>query len=123
MLQCSFEGHEAEVTSIAFSPDGARIVSGSLDTTTRIWDVESGRELASMIASWGEWLTITPAGFFDASDGGHHMVSLVRGTEVISIEPFRGRLRRKDLVRAALSRDEFHRYEDRASKLDLQQII
>ena len=29
----------------AFSPDGARIVSGSDDSTVRVWDAASGDEL------------------------------------------------------------------------------
>jgi WD40 repeat protein len=33
------------VTSAASSPDGRRIVSGSLDQTVRVWDAESGAEL------------------------------------------------------------------------------
>ena len=31
--------------SVAFSPDGQRIVSGSWDTTVKIWDANSGQEL------------------------------------------------------------------------------
>jgi WD40 repeat protein len=31
-------GHEREVTLAAFSPDGARIITGSGDQTARIWD-------------------------------------------------------------------------------------
>jgi WD40 repeat protein len=33
-----FEGHTADVTSLAFSPDGARLVSGMQDTTVLVWD-------------------------------------------------------------------------------------
>ena len=31
-------GHTARVNSVAFSPDGQRIVSGSSDNTLKIWD-------------------------------------------------------------------------------------
>ena len=33
------EGHTNWVTSVAFSPDGKRIVSGSDDSTIRVWDL------------------------------------------------------------------------------------
>ena len=36
-----FEGHTDQITSIAFSPDGKRVVSGSDDGTIRVWNVES----------------------------------------------------------------------------------
>lgn len=38
-------GHEGEVKSVAFSPDGLRIASGSSDTTIRLWDVVTGKVL------------------------------------------------------------------------------
>jgi WD40 repeat protein len=37
--------HEGPVTSVVFSPDGARIISGSHDKTVRIWDILSGVEV------------------------------------------------------------------------------
>jgi len=39
-------GHEWPVTSVSYSPDGARIASGSRDNTVRVWDARSGAELA-----------------------------------------------------------------------------
>ena len=37
-------GHAKAVLSAAFSPDGARIVSGSADATMRLWETASGHE-------------------------------------------------------------------------------
>jgi tetratricopeptide (TPR) repeat protein len=41
-----FKGHQDEVISVAFSPDGKTIVSGSSDNTIRLWD------------SWQGWLEV-----------------------------------------------------------------
>ncbi|KAH6700670.1 NACHT domain-containing protein [Leptodontidium sp. MPI-SDFR-AT-0119] len=44
MLQV-LEGHTSSVTSVAFSPDGKQIVSGSWDRTVRRWDAATGQQL------------------------------------------------------------------------------
>ena len=36
-------GHSDAVSSVSFSPDGARIVSGSHDNTVRVWDAVTGK--------------------------------------------------------------------------------
>ncbi|KZP17448.1 WD40 repeat-like protein [Athelia psychrophila] len=38
----TFEGHRSGVYSIAYSPDGTRIVLGSVDSTVCVWDAETG---------------------------------------------------------------------------------
>jgi hypothetical protein len=38
----TLQGHTSIVSSVAFSPDGTRIVSGSLDSTVQTWDAISG---------------------------------------------------------------------------------
>ena len=43
--QLILKGHESIVTSVAFSPDGARILTGSYDNTARLWGVTAGEEL------------------------------------------------------------------------------
>ncbi len=42
------EGHEDMVTTLALSPDGRQLLSGSLDKTVRVWDLGSVRELGRM---------------------------------------------------------------------------
>jgi hypothetical protein len=120
----TFAGHSESVFGVAFSPDGARLLSGSRDTTVRIWNVGTGQLLASLLAAPnGEWLAITPAGFFDASDGGLDMLSVVRGLTAYSVEQFLDQLQRKDLLRELLSGDLLRKHEDEASKLNLEKIL
>jgi WD40 repeat protein len=39
-------GHDSDVTGAAFSPDGTRIVTFSLDGTARLWDAATGGQIA-----------------------------------------------------------------------------
>lgn len=39
------EGHENSVTAVAVTPDGERIVSGSEDSTIRVWNLETGEPI------------------------------------------------------------------------------
>lgn len=38
-------GHTGSVASASFSPDGKRVVTASSDSTARIWDANTGKEL------------------------------------------------------------------------------
>jgi len=54
-----FRGHENQVTSLAFSQDGQRIVSGSADGTVRLWDAKSGAELAVFREEGVRWVDVS----------------------------------------------------------------
>jgi WD40 repeat protein len=63
------EGHTNSVTSVAFSLDGAHIVSGSYDDTVRVWDAQSGAEVRRLE---GHTNNVTSVAF---SPDGAHIVS------------------------------------------------
>jgi len=42
-LEQTLEGHSGRVNSVAFSADGSRLASGSLDSTVRVWNVATGQ--------------------------------------------------------------------------------
>lgn len=42
-------GHSAPITSVAFSPDDEYVVSASEDTTIRLWERKTGREIRSFL--------------------------------------------------------------------------
>ncbi|ERT09890.1 phosphotransferase enzyme family protein [Lyngbya aestuarii BL J] len=42
------KGHSGRVYSVAFSPDGCTLASGSYDQTIKLWDMETHREIATL---------------------------------------------------------------------------
>ena len=47
--QCPLTGHSGWVNSVAYSPDGKHIVSGSADNTVKIWDSSTGKEVSALV--------------------------------------------------------------------------
>ncbi|KAF8690078.1 hypothetical protein AX14_003128 [Amanita brunnescens Koide BX004] len=49
-------GHDKEIASVAFSPDGCKIISGSLDKTIRVWDASTGVEMLPPLRGHDGWI-------------------------------------------------------------------
>ena len=51
------EDHEDRVTSVAFSPDGRHIISGSCDKTVRVQDAQTGQTVMYPLKGHEDWVT------------------------------------------------------------------
>jgi len=49
----TLRGHQSWVNSLALSPDGNRLVSGSSDKTIKVWDVKTGAEVMTLYGHEG----------------------------------------------------------------------
>ena len=65
-----FRGHTSPVWSVAFSPDGRHIVSGSLDQTIRVWDAQTGAQVGNPLQGHTE--SVSSVAFLP---DGRHIVS------------------------------------------------
>jgi WD40 repeat protein len=71
-----FRGHAGPVFSAGISPDGSQVVSGSYDTTVRVWDLQTGRVRHVGESHRGAVLSVAwaPDGSRVASGGADHAV-------------------------------------------------
>jgi hypothetical protein len=123
----TFSGHVDMIKSIAFGHDGRQILSSSGDGTLRLWDVATGKEIAQFISYSGsdsqlaaatrgltvetqtaatsiegEWLSITPDGYFNASPRGDRYLNVRVNNTVSGIDSYRSIFYNPEVVQARL---------------------
>jgi WD40 repeat protein len=94
-VTAAFRGHSVRVVSLAFSPDGKHVLSGSDDRTAKLWDVAAGRAVR-MLRGHGN--SVTVVAFSDdgrtlATGGADATVKLWErdtGQETLTLEPRQG---------------------------------
>ena len=47
-VRATLTGHEGAITSLAFSADAARLITGSADKTARAWNLANGEQLSAV---------------------------------------------------------------------------
>ncbi len=78
-------GHNAAVNSIAVSPDGKFIISGSADATVKFWSTDS-KELATLVPlNSSDWAVVTRDGAFDASSRGAELMHFRLGKDIVDL--------------------------------------
>ena len=51
------EGHTSGICTLAFSPDGTTLASGSYDGTIRFWNPSTGKEISTFATGHSKYIT------------------------------------------------------------------
>jgi WD40 repeat protein/uncharacterized caspase-like protein len=120
----TLEGNSGIPNSIAYSSDGRQLMVGNNNGTSAIWETRSGSLLVTTVhQASGEWLSITPEGFFISSEHGAELLHVVNGFRTIGVDQFYQSLYRPDLVREKLAGDPRGLVREAAANLDLNKVI
>jgi WD40 repeat protein len=90
----------------------------------QVYDLNTGALLAQFLSTPdGEWLVLTPEGFFAASKNGAQLVSVSNGLRAFSVDQVYQALYRPDLVQAKLAGDPDGIVARAAAELDLGRVM
>ena len=102
-----FVGHRAGVTAGAVSDTIPWLASGSGDGTVRLWDQTTGKGIGQFVDFGnGEWIVITPEGYYNSSARGHEYLNIRRGNKVYGIDQFYDVFYRPDIVSAKIKGED-----------------
>lgn len=102
-----FVGHRAPINRGAVADSVPWLASGSSDGTVRLWDRTTGKEIAQFVGLYnGEWIVVTPEGYYNSSPRGHELLSVRKGGSVFGVDQFYDLFYRPDIVAAKLKGED-----------------
>ena len=99
-------GHTDTIDSLAYSPDGKILASGSADGTVKLWNPRNGKLLITLMVlppergpqASSEWIAFTPEGYYDCSEGADRFIRWQVGNDILPAEAYSSQFHRPDLL-------------------------
>jgi hypothetical protein len=114
----------SETVALRISADKTRLVVDWDGSKIETFDALDGSSETTFVAGpSGEWVLMTEAGFFAASENGARMLNMVRGLRAYSIDQVFQALYRPDLVEEVVNGDPDGIYANAAAELDLEKVL
>jgi len=101
-----FTSPHGGILSLAFSANKKYLISAGGDSIIRLWNLNQKQETLRLIGSNdGEWISMTPDGYYNHSPEGNKLIHWVakNDTNSYSFEQFESHFRRPDIIQARLS--------------------
>lgn len=96
-------GHTDDVDSVAYSPDGQRIVSGSDDGSIKVWETQNKQLVVTLLGfKDGEWIIYTPDNYYVASPNGDQYVTFRVNNDSYGVDQYAALYERPQIIAAAL---------------------
>lgn len=107
------------------SADGKRLFVVTKEGALQVWDIADIKPLITVVGTeLGNWVAITPSGFFDASrHGWERLLHVSQGNDTVAISEVYEHLLRPDLVQKLLTGDVEGEFKNAAFRLNLQKIL
>jgi WD40 repeat protein len=116
-------GHQNWITNLALSTDNSLALSGSYDGTARLWDLQSAKERARFIHfKDGEWIVITPEGYYMSSVNGDQYLNVRVGNQVYGIDQYRSIFYKPSIVESVLKSGQAVQVTGTTKEVDLNQF-
>jgi len=106
------KGHTAMVRYSSFSDDSKRLITSSLDGTRRVWNLDEGTPMVSLISTGPEdYAIVTPEKYYYATKGAQKYIHFVKGIEIYPFKQFDLKYNRPDIIIESLEASNYELIE------------